>query len=102
MSQTFVLDTSIIIDGRVTALITSGEIPANSEIIVPMAALDELQAQASKHREEGFVGLEELTAIRKLGSEKKISLTFEGGRPSIEDIRLARSGRIDAMIRDVA
>ncbi|MHB2035602.1 MAG: ATPase, T2SS/T4P/T4SS family, partial [Nitrososphaerales archaeon] len=29
-------------------------------------------------------------------------LEFDGERPSIEDIRLARSGRIDALIRDVA
>jgi len=102
MSQTFVLDTSIIVDGRVTSMIASGEIPQDSEIIIPMAALDELQAQASKHREEGFVGLEELTTIRKLGNEKKIKISFEGGRPTIEDIQLARSGRIDALIRDVA
>lgn len=97
-----VLDTSIIIDGRITPMITSGEISEGSEIIVPVAALDELQAQASKHREEGFIGLEELSAIRKVGDEKKIKITFEGERPSIEDIRLARSGRIDALIRDIA
>lgn len=83
-------------------MIRSGEIPDESEIIVPVAALDELQAQASKHREEGFAGLEELSAIRELASEKKIKMSFEGERPSIEDIRLARSGRIDALIRDIA
>ncbi|HYB03814.1 MAG TPA: ATPase, T2SS/T4P/T4SS family, partial [Nitrososphaerales archaeon] len=102
MSKTVVLDTSIIIDGRVTSMISSGEIPEGSEIIVPVAALDELQAQASKHREEGFMGLEELNAIREISSEKKIKISFEGERPSIEDIRLAHSGRIDALIRDIA
>jgi ATPase len=102
LSKTLVLDTSIIIDGKVTAMICSGEIPEDSEIIVPVAALDELQAQASKHREEGFMGLAELNAIREISGEKKIKLTFEGERPSIEDIRLARSGRIDALIRDIA
>ena len=102
MAKTIVLDTSIIIDGRVTSMISSGEIPEGSEIIVPVAALDELQAQASKHREEGFVGLEELSAIRAQSDEKKITVIFEGERPSIEDIRLARSGRIDALIRDIA
>jgi ATPase len=97
-----VLDTSIIIDGRITGMIESGEISEQSEIIVPVAALDELQAQASKHREEGFAGLEELSAIRRLCDDKKIKLVFEGERPSIEEIRLARSGRIDALIRDIA
>ena len=102
MIQKAVLDTSVIINRRVTSLVESGDIPPNAEIIVPAAVLDELQAQASKHREEGFVGLEELTRLRKLCEEKKIKISFEGERPSIEDIRLASSGRIDAIIRDVA
>jgi ATPase len=102
LTSTFVLDTSIIIDGRVPSMLSSGEIPEGSEIIVPVPALDELQAQASKHREEGFLGLEQLVAIRELADAKKIKISFEGDRPSIEDIRLARSGRIDAMIRDIA
>jgi len=97
-----VLDTSVIIDGKATELISAGELAEGSEVIVPTATLDELQAQASKHREEGFVGLEELTRLRTLCDERKIKLLFEGERPSIEDIRLARSGRIDALIRDVA
>ena len=71
MIQKAVLDTSIIIDGKVTSLIQSGEIPSGAEIIVPIAALDELQAQASKHREEGFIGLEELTHLRELADEKR-------------------------------
>jgi ATPase len=83
-------------------MISSGEILEGSEIIIPVASLDELQAQASKHREEGFIGLEELTKIRKLCDEKKVKLLFEGERPSMEDIKLARSGRIDALIRDIA
>jgi ATPase len=100
--QKAVVDTSVIISGKVTSLIESGEIPSGAEIIVPVAALDELQAQASKHREEGFLGLEELTRLRKLCDQKKIQISFEGERPTMEDIRLAGSGRIDAIIRDVA
>ena len=102
MTQRVVLDTSVIIDGIATSMIQSGELAEGSEMIVPIAALDELQAQASKHRDEGFVGLEELTRLRTLCQEKKIVMTFEGERPSMDDIRLARSGRIDAIIRDVA
>ena len=102
MTDKFVLDTSIIIDGKATEMINSGEIASGSEVVIPKAALDELQAQASKHREEGFVGLEELTRLRSLGAEKNIKIDFEGERPSMDDIRLAKSGRIDAIIRDVA
>ena len=36
------------------------------EIIIPLAVLDELQAQASKGREPGFIGLDELKKIRKI------------------------------------
>jgi ATPase len=97
-----VLDTSIIIDGKASELVSSGEIGEGSEIIVPVAALDELQAQASRHREEGFAGLRELTRLRTLSEERKIKMTFTGERPSMEDIRLARGGRIDALIRDAA
>jgi ATPase len=72
------------------------------EVIIPLAALDELQAQASKGREVGFIGLEQLKEVRKVCNKKKIKIRFEGERPSLEDIKLAHSGRIDAIIRDVA
>lgn len=92
----------MIIDGKASELVSSGELPEGTEIIVPVAALDELQSQASHHREEGFAGLRELKKLRDLCDQKKIVLTYTGPRPTIEDIRLASGGRIDAMIRDVA
>ncbi|MGC8812138.1 MAG: PINc/VapC family ATPase [Candidatus Aenigmatarchaeota archaeon] len=95
----FVLDTSIIIDRKVKELI---EKEKEVEIIIPLAVLDELQAQASKGKEPGFIGLNELKKIREFCDERKIKLRFTGERPSLDDIRLARSGRIDALIRDVA
>lgn len=93
------LDTSIIIDGKVPEILEKEKI---EEVIIPYATLDELQAQASKGREEGFIGLEEVKKIRKICEEKNIPLRFVGERPSLEDIKLAKSGRIDAIIRDVA
>jgi ATPase len=96
-----VLDSSIIIDRKISKMIESGELK-DVEIIIPLAALDELQAQASKGREPGFIGLEELKSIRELGEKKGISIRFTGERPTLEDIKLAHSGRIDAMIREVA
>lgn len=99
--NSIVLDTSVIIDGIISKMIENEELK-DCKIIVPIAALDELQAQASKHREHGFTGLQELKRIRKLCEEKNISLEFSGDRPSLEDIQLARSGRIDALIRDWA
>ncbi len=97
-----VLDTSIIVDGKATELLSSDKLVGVTDVIIPRAALDELQAQASKHQEEGFVGLEELTKLRSLCEGRQISFVFEGERPTMDDIRLARGGRIDAIIRDVA
>lgn len=96
-----VCDTSVIIDGKITEMIEKSEMK-NVELIVPTAVLDELQSQASKGKEHGFVGLEELKKIRHLAEEKGIKIRFTGERPTMDDIRLARSGRIDAIIRDVA
>ncbi|MCD6261108.1 MAG: hypothetical protein J7J28_04920 [Thaumarchaeota archaeon] len=96
-----VLDTSIVINGRFSKMLESGEI-AECEIIIPAAVIDELQAQASKGRDVGFKGLEEVKRIRELAESKGLAVRFVGERPSLEDIKLARSGRIDALIRDVA
>jgi ATPase len=100
-TQKIVCDTSIIIDGKITEMVEKGEIK-NVELIVPIAALDELQSQASKGREHGFVGLEELKKIRQLADKSGIKIRFTGEKPSMDDIKLAHSGRIDAIIRDVA
>jgi len=96
-----VVDTSIIIDGEITKLIESGNLK-NCEIIIPVAVLDELQAQASQSKDYGFVGLEEIKKIRELVEKNNIVLRFEGERPSMDDIKLARHGRIDAIIKDIA
>jgi len=54
-----VADTSVIINGQLTAQIESGSI-RNSDIIIPQAVFDELQSQASKKKEQGFIGLERI------------------------------------------
>jgi ATPase len=97
-----VLDTSIIIDGKITQMLEKDEFEGLEEIIIPTASLDELQAQASHGRNEGYVGLEELKQIRKLCEEKDIKIRFTGERPSLEEIKLAKGGRLDALIRDAA
>src|SRR5574338_88110 len=99
--ERYVVDTSIIIDGEITKLIEAGTL-TNCEIIIPVAVLDELQSQASQSKDYGFVGLEEIKKIRELSEQNNITLRFEGVRPSMEDIKLARHGRIDAIIKDIA
>ena len=101
MKEKIVLDTSVVVDGLISKMLNEEELDCG-KIIIPTAVLDELQAQASKNREPGFLGLSELKEIRKVCDTKSVVLVFQGGRPSMEDIQLARSGRIDAIIRDVA
>jgi ATPase len=99
--KTLVPDTSILIHGELSELIKSGKIKG-VRLIIPRAVVDELQAQASRGREIGFRGLEEIKKIREHADEHGVKLEFTGDRPSMEEIHLAKSGRIDAIIRDVA
>ena len=96
-----VFDTSAIIHGKLTELAEEGKLN-NSEVIIPEAVLGELMAQASKGKDTGFIGLEELKKLREIAKEKNIKIKFAGERPSYEDIMLAKSGRIDILIQDIA
>jgi len=99
--QKIVPDTSVLIDGVLSRLIQKGKLK-DADIIIPKAAIDELQAQAARGKDTGFRGLEEIKLIRKLGEPKGIRISFKGERPTLEEIQLAKKGRIDALIRDVA
>ncbi|MEM0481829.1 MAG: PIN domain-containing protein, partial [Nitrososphaerota archaeon] len=99
--EKIVPDTSVLINRVLSSMLERGEL-RDAEIVIPMAALDELQAQASRGRAEGFVGINEVKRIRELAAAQGVEVRFAGERPSLEDIRLARGGRIDALIRDVA
>ncbi|MEM5798508.1 MAG: PINc/VapC family ATPase [Candidatus Aenigmatarchaeota archaeon] len=94
-------DTSVLIEGVLSKMIKEGRL-RDVDIIIPKAAIDELQAQASRGKSFGFKGLEEIKMIRELGKEKGITISFKGTRPTFEEIQLAKKGRIDALIRDVA
>jgi len=101
MTDKYVLDTSVIIDGKVPDILRD-RISPNSQIIIPIAVLDELQAQASTNKPHGIEGLLQIKKIRDVCNTSKINLEFVGTRPTIEEIRLAKHGRIDAIIKDIA
>ena len=93
-------DTSAIIDGKLMEEIDQG---LEAEIIIPEFVVDEVENQANKGLEIGFTGIEEIRRLREKASENEgISVEFTGRKPSMEEINLASSGRIDALIRDVA
>lgn len=94
-------DTSVIIDGRITAKLKAGEFKS-ARIIVAEALVSELEAQANRGKEMGFKGLEELKELSDMAKRGEITLEFTGKRPSLEQIKLASGGEIDAMIRSIA
>ena len=94
-------DTSVIIDGRITARLKAGEFKS-ARVIVPEALVSELEAQANRGKEMGFKGLEELKELSDMAKRGDITLEFTGKRPSLEQIKLASGGEIDAMIRGIA
>jgi ATPase len=94
-------DTSAVIDGRITQMIRTGEYKG-SMVIVPEAVVAELEAQANQGREIGFSGLTELQDLSRLAKEGTIQLMYVGERPSLDQVKLASGGEIDALIRKVA
>lgn len=90
-------DTSVLIDGRVSELIKNKQLTCE-KIIIATPAIAELEKQANRGRETGFSGLEEIKRIRGLG----IVVEYAGERPDLSEIKRAKSGEIDSLIRKVA
>ena len=101
MNSVIVADTSVIINGYLADQIESGSV-RNSDIIIHQAVFDELQSQASNHKQQGFIGLEQIQKLNKLSDEFGLKIILKGSHPSTDDIRFAASGRIDALIIDIA
>ncbi|MEK6936993.1 MAG: PINc/VapC family ATPase [Nanoarchaeota archaeon] len=96
MTKKYVVDTSAIIEKVVSQLHKEKKIEGT--IIIPNAVVAELENQANKGLEIGFIGLEEIQDIRKLN----FKIEFLGERPNEFQIRQAKSGEIDALIREIA
>jgi ATPase len=94
-------DTSAVIDGRITQMIKTGEYK-EATIIIPEAVVAELEAQANQGREIGFSGLTELQELSRMAKEGTIQVRYVGERPSLDQVKLASGGEIDALIRKVA
>ncbi|WP_254279884.1 PINc/VapC family ATPase [Haloarcula marina] len=104
-------DTSVVIDGRVSAQIAADAAPegeadgmgfAGATVIVPEAVVGELEAQANDGRDTGWEGLEELQRLVDLADEGTVDVEYVGRRPDAVEKRDAGEGEIDALIRDVA
>ena len=96
----YVVDTSVIIEKIVSKLVKKKEIEGT--IIVPNAVVAELEAQANRGLEIGLIGLEELEELQNLHKGNVIEIKFVGARPTPSQIAYAKSGEIDALIREIA
>lgn len=92
-----VVDTSVVIEGLLTRILSEGKVKVK-ELIVPEAVLAELESQANKNRETGFLGLEELEKLQ----EENLDISFKGNRPKEFEVKYAYSGEVDSLIRDLA
>ncbi len=95
------LDTSVIINGILSNMIKEGKIK-NCKIVIPKAVISELENQANKGKQIGYEGIEELKRIVELSKEHNLKIEYIGKRPSLDDVVLAKSGCIDAIIREIA
>ena len=94
-------DTSAVIINGISKLMEIEDLDY-PEIIVPEAVVSELEHQANAERKEGYTGLKELQHLQDLQDEGVLAVTFKGKRPTNNDIKYAKSGEIDSIIRDLA
>lgn len=97
--RNYVVDTSIIINKFFSSLIKKG---LRGKLIIPNAVMAELENLANKGLEQGFIGLEEVAKLHRLKKQNKIQIYFYGVRPNEMQIKFAKSGEIDALIREIA
>ena len=99
--KTIVPDTSAVVDGAISKLIDENNLDY-PEIIVPEAVVCELEHQANANMTQGIDGLKELQRLQEANENNELIITFKGKRPTNYDIEKAKSGEIDAIIRDIA
>ncbi len=96
-------DTSVILSGIFTQYVKE-EAKKSEDIIIYLSntVIAEIENLANKKQEVGFTGLRELKELNSLTKYLPAEVKIVGQRPSLELIRLARSGELDAIIRSEA
>ncbi len=96
-----VVDTSVIIEGLVSEKIKSKEISPKT-IMIHEAVIAELENQANSGKEIGYLGFEEIKELLALAPQYAFEIVYAGKRPNEFEIKRAKSGEIDAAIRELA
>ncbi|MFX1449872.1 MAG: ATPase, T2SS/T4P/T4SS family [Promethearchaeota archaeon] len=100
--EKYVPDTSVIVNQLILGFIKENSEKLPIEIIIPEVVLAEIEFQANIGKKVGKIGILTLESLRRLNNQGKIVLRFSGNRPSLEDIKLAGGGELDALIRNEA
>ncbi|MEM4703389.1 MAG: PIN domain-containing protein [Candidatus Pacearchaeota archaeon] len=93
----YLADTSVIAQRKLYKLFKN---KLRGKLLIPNAVIAELENLANKGQDAGFHGLEEVAKLHRLKS--RVKLVFIGLRPTEHQIKYARSGEIDALIRELA
>ncbi|KHO45162.1 MAG: ATPase [archaeon GW2011_AR3] len=99
--EKIVPDTSVIIEGLLSAKIRDGKIRADT-VIIHEAVLAELEHQANLNKALGFLGIDEIKRIKQLSVKDGFEIRFAGKKPSAAEIKYASLGEIDYIIRELA
>ncbi len=102
MPDKFTCDTSIILNGQILNLIEDGELGEKPEIYISNIVIAEVEYRTNINKEIGFFGLNVLKQLRKFHKEGFITLYVVGMRPTINQIKMAPGGELDALIRETA
>ncbi len=95
----YVPDTSVIVDGRFSTFVSKKK---GARVILAEAMLAEVENQANEGRSIGYAAIQELKTLREMAKAGKILIDLYGRRPTEWQVRKARAGEIDEVIRNVA
>ncbi len=94
-------DTSVIIEGIISKEVAKDDLKLKT-ILIHEAVVSELENQANKGREVGILGLKEIKKLNELSEDEGFKVEFTGKRPGEFEIKHAKSGEIDSLIRALA
>ena len=94
-------DTSAIINQTLSEQLEKKKI-SFSELLIHRALLSELENQANQGRDTGFLGFNELKLLKELSKKYKFKIIYAGDTLSLQNIKLAKRGAIDEIIRNLA
>jgi len=97
MKGRYLVDTSVIAQKKLFRLFKE---KLSGEVLIPNAVIAELENLANRGNDAGFHGLEEVAKMHKL--KPRVKIKFIGLRPTGHQIKYAKSGEIDALIRELA